>query len=67
MKKDLEPSPKRKKSNNQDVKFKGDNQFLIFQSRARPKTQFFLTFRCLIWWTIPEVASSTAQITEWID
>ena len=67
MKKGLEQLQKGKGVRTKMLNIKDILSFIVFQSRARPKTQFFLTFRCLIWWTIPEVASSTAQITEWID
>ena len=49
MKKELGPDQKGKGVRTKMLNLKDTISFLVFQSRARPKTQFFQTFRCLIW------------------
>ena len=49
MKKGLEQLQKGKGVRTKMLNIKDILSFIVFQSRARPKTQFFQTFRCLIW------------------
>jgi len=64
MKKGLEQLQKGKGVRTKMLNIKDILSFIVFQSRTRPKTQFFLTFICLEKSMNPEVALGLVQITE---